>query len=130
MCFTKRRILLLKSFFVCVSIATIALSPLWEVLLFSKYNFHHPLPSHNDYISGLILIVLFSFALSSLLYFLRSLSVRKSRFLSSIVVGCFLILPMNQFRGHIDQNISPGFIVNTAFFKITPLIICFILSIF
>lgn len=95
---------------------------LWEVLLFSENNFHHPLPSRNDYLSGLILFVSFSVFLSGFLYLCRSISPRKYSIISSIVVAGILVLPLNQLREYVAQHVLPWSIANSNWYKITPLL--------
>ncbi len=126
----KRRLLLLKGFVSCTCIAAIALVPLWEVLLYSKYNFHHPQPARNDYISGFILNFSVSVILAVLFFLFRFLFCQKSHVISAIVTSFCLISALNQIRVSVGLNLLPDYIASATWFKLIPLMFCFLFVVF
>jgi hypothetical protein len=119
----QRKYLLLKGLIACGSLAALTLAPLWETLLFSKYNFHHPQPGKNDYLSGLILIAVLVSVLGFIFYYLRYLSSFNRKYAGGVLLVIFLSPALNQIRSLLGQKLIPEFVATTIWFKIFPLLL-------
>jgi hypothetical protein len=117
--------LLLKGLIACGSLAALTLAPLWEMLLYSKYNFHNPQPAKNDYLSGLILIAVLVSVIGSVFYCLRYLSNFNRKYAGGVLLVIFLSPALNQIRSLLGQELIPEFVATTIWFKISPLILAF-----
>jgi hypothetical protein len=118
----RRYYLLLKGLIACGSLAALTLSPLWELLLFSKYTFHHPQPSRNDYLSGLALIALLVSVLGFSFYCLRFLSTLKRKYVGLFLLFISLGSIVNHARVLLGENLPP-FVATAIWFKLFPFLL-------